>query len=87
MKPLLPRTDSYLLPIQLPVASSFFLPSSFSQLPPSSSTTSFNSSSQKQSAPREAKRVRIAPKVRLEENSPSGLLQNTKKMAAVQPFL
>lgn len=56
MKPLLPRTDSYLLPIQLPIVSSLFLPSPSSQLPPSSS--------QKQSASRGAKRVRIAPKVR-----------------------
>lgn len=55
MKPLLPRTDSYLLPIQLPIVSSLFLPSPSSQLPPSS---------QKQSASRGAKRVRIAPKVR-----------------------
>ncbi|XP_068163547.1 forkhead box protein M1 [Antennarius striatus] len=56
MKPLLPRTDSYLVPIQLPVTSSLFLPSSSSQIPPSHSQ-------QKRSIPKEAKRVRIAPKV------------------------
>ncbi|XP_075886161.1 forkhead box protein M1 isoform X3 [Nelusetta ayraudi] len=60
MKPLLPRTDSYLLPIQLPIVSSLFLPSPSSQLPPCSS--------QKQSACRGAKRVRIAPKVKQEES-------------------
>ncbi|KAM7367277.1 hypothetical protein PAMP_015191 [Pampus punctatissimus] len=57
MKPLLPRTDSYLVPIQLPVASPVYLPSSSSsQFPPSYSQ-------QKQSASRGTKRVRIAPKV------------------------
>lgn len=60
MKPLLPRTDSYLLPFQLPVVSPLFLQSS-SQLSTSSSFS--NTSSQKQSASRGAKRVRIAPKV------------------------
>lgn len=65
MKPLLPRTESYLVPIQLPVASSLYLPSPSGQLAPSSSSTSFSSSSsQKQSASRGAKRVRIAPKVK-----------------------
>lgn len=63
MKPLLPRTDSYMLPFQLPVVSPLFLPSPSSQLPPSTSSSSFNTSSQKQSASRVAKRVRIAPKV------------------------
>ncbi|XP_033470513.2 forkhead box protein M1 isoform X1 [Epinephelus lanceolatus] len=56
MKPLLPRTDSYLVPIQLPVASSVYLPSSSAPFPPSSSQ-------QKQNTLRGAKRVRIAPKV------------------------
>ncbi|XP_049422799.1 forkhead box protein M1-like [Epinephelus fuscoguttatus] len=56
MKPLLPRTDSYLVPIQLPVASSVYLPSSSAPFPPSSSQ-------QKQNTSRGAKRVRIAPKV------------------------
>ncbi|XP_071368422.1 forkhead box protein M1 [Centroberyx affinis] len=58
MKPLLPRTDSYLVPIQLPVASSVYLPSSSSsaQFPPSGSQ-------QKRNISRGGKRVRIAPKV------------------------
>ncbi|XP_044041752.1 forkhead box protein M1 isoform X2 [Siniperca chuatsi] len=56
MKPLLPRTDSYLVPIQLPVTSSVYLPSSSAQFPPSCSQ-------QKRNTPRGAKRVRIAPKV------------------------
>nr|XP_046235738.1 forkhead box protein M1 isoform X2 [Scatophagus argus] len=56
MKPLLPRTDSYLVPIQLPVTSSVYLPSSTAQFPPSSSQ-------QKQNTSRGTKRVRIAPKV------------------------
>ncbi|XP_070848306.1 forkhead box protein M1 [Chaetodon trifascialis] len=56
MKPLLPRTDSYLVPIQLPVASSVYLPSSSAQFPASGSQ-------QKQNTSRGAKRVRIAPKV------------------------
>ncbi|XP_059182232.1 forkhead box protein M1 isoform X2 [Centropristis striata] len=56
MKPLLPRTDSYLVPIQLPVASSVYLPSSAAQFPPSGTQQKLNTS-------RGAKRVRIAPKV------------------------
>ncbi|KAI3366667.1 hypothetical protein L3Q82_009350 [Scortum barcoo] len=56
MKPLLPRTDSYLVPIQLPVASSVYLPTSSAQFPTSCSQ-------QKQNTSRGAKRVRIAPKV------------------------
>ncbi|XP_068442446.1 forkhead box protein M1 isoform X2 [Clinocottus analis] len=55
MKPLLPRTDSYLVPIQLPLTSSVFLPSSLAQFPPSGSQP-------KQNTSRGAKRVRIAPK-------------------------
>ncbi|KAK5848978.1 hypothetical protein PBY51_008655 [Eleginops maclovinus] len=54
MKPLLPRTDSYLVPIQLPVSSSIYLPSA--PFPPSGSQ-------QKRFTSRAAKRVRIAPKV------------------------
>lgn len=57
IKPLLPRTDSYLVPIQLPVASSVYLSSSTAQFPPSCSQ-------QKQNTSRGAKRVRIAPKVK-----------------------
>ncbi|XP_039647510.1 forkhead box protein M1 isoform X2 [Perca fluviatilis] len=56
MKPLLPRTESYLVPIQLPVTSSVYLPSSSAQFAPSCSQ-------QKRNASRGAKRVRIAPKV------------------------
>ncbi|XP_022060933.2 forkhead box protein M1 [Acanthochromis polyacanthus] len=56
MKPLLPRTDSYLVPIQLPVASSVYLPASSTPFRP-------NGSQQKQNASRGTKRVRIAPKV------------------------
>ncbi|MBN3320879.1 FOXM1 protein, partial [Atractosteus spatula] len=57
MKPLLPRTDSYLVPIQLPLTSPLILPAT--QLPLSlpvenSSSTSVN---------RSGKKVRIAPKV------------------------
>uniref|UniRef100_A0A665VBH4 Forkhead box protein M1 n=1 Tax=Echeneis naucrates TaxID=173247 RepID=A0A665VBH4_ECHNA len=57
MKPLLPRTDSYLVPIQLPVASSVYLPSSAAPFQPAGSQ-------QKQNISRGAKRVRIAPKVK-----------------------
>lgn len=57
MKPLLPRTDSYLVPIQLPVTSSVYLSSSSAQFPPSCSQ-------QKPNTSRGAKRVRIAPKVK-----------------------
>ncbi|XP_078098645.1 forkhead box protein M1 [Sander vitreus] len=56
MKPLLPRTESYLVPIQLPVTSSVYLPSSSAQFAPSCSQ-------QKRNTSRGAKRVRIAPKV------------------------
>ncbi|XP_068613680.1 forkhead box protein M1-like [Brachionichthys hirsutus] len=56
MKPLLPRTDSYLVPIQLPLTSSLYLPSSARPVPCARSQ-------QKRNTSREAKRVRIAPKV------------------------
>nr|XP_040030239.1 forkhead box protein M1 isoform X2 [Gasterosteus aculeatus aculeatus] len=56
MKPLLPRTDSYLVPIQLPLTSPVFLPTPLAQVPPSSWQ-------QKQNASRGVKRVRIAPKL------------------------
>lgn len=56
MKPLLPRTESYLVPIQLPVASSVYLPSSSAQFT--------SCAPQKPSISRGAKRVRIAPKVK-----------------------
>ncbi|KAM4712167.1 forkhead box protein M1 isoform 2-T2 [Anableps anableps] len=56
MKPLLPRTDSYLVPIQLPIASSAYLPSLSGSYCPTGSK-------HKQNASRGTKRVRIAPKV------------------------
>ncbi|XP_055010046.1 forkhead box protein M1 isoform X2 [Boleophthalmus pectinirostris] len=57
MKPLLPRTDSYLVPIQLPASSSVYMP-------PSSS-----SSQHKRSIVRGGKKVRIAPKVSMDDVS------------------
>ncbi|KAG9335908.1 hypothetical protein JZ751_003565 [Albula glossodonta] len=59
IKPLLPRTDSYLVPIQLPLAPSIFLPSA--QLPLVSPPQ--NCSSSAASIQGGGKRVRIAPKV------------------------
>ncbi|KAL3977177.1 vomeronasal 2 receptor [Sarotherodon galilaeus] len=56
MKPLLPRTDSYLVPIQLPVTPSVYLPSTSTPFPPPFSQQKGNNS-------RAAKRVCIAPKV------------------------
>ncbi|KAM8909661.1 forkhead box protein M1 [Spinachia spinachia] len=56
MKPLLPRTNSYLVPIQLPLTSSVFLPTPLAQVPPSSWP-------QKPNTSRGVKRVRIAPKL------------------------
>uniref|UniRef100_A0A3B5ABM3 Forkhead box protein M1 n=1 Tax=Stegastes partitus TaxID=144197 RepID=A0A3B5ABM3_9TELE len=56
MKPLLPRTDSYLVPIQLPVTSSVYLPSSSTPFAPTCPQ-------QKRNTSRGTKRVRIAPKV------------------------
>uniref|UniRef100_A0AAV2IV46 Forkhead box protein M1 n=1 Tax=Knipowitschia caucasica TaxID=637954 RepID=A0AAV2IV46_KNICA len=53
MKPLLPRTDSYLVPIQLPVSSSAYMPPA-------------PSSPHKRSISRGSKKVRIAPKVPLD---------------------
>ncbi|XP_077090894.1 forkhead box protein M1 isoform X2 [Siphateles boraxobius] len=60
MKPLLPRTDSYLVPIQLPLGQSLFLPSSSPvsvATPPHTQSVCIPSSSSA------SKRVRIAPKV------------------------
>ncbi|KAM6985272.1 forkhead box protein M1 [Aplochiton taeniatus] len=56
MKPLLPRTDSYLVPIQLPFTSSVYLPSSSTSLPQPGPQRTLNST-------RGSKRVRIAPKL------------------------
>lgn len=50
MKPLLPRTESYLVPIQLPVAPPVYLPS-------------FTCPQQRVGTSQAAKRVRISPKV------------------------
>ncbi|XP_074553796.1 forkhead box protein M1 isoform X2 [Halichoeres trimaculatus] len=66
MKPLLPRTESYLIPVQLPVASSVFMPSPQVQFPPSCAQ-------QKQIPSRGAKRVRIAPKVSQSDVPPSAV--------------
>ncbi|XP_048011317.1 forkhead box protein M1 isoform X4 [Megalobrama amblycephala] len=60
MKPLLPRTDSYLVPIQLPLGQSLFLPSSS---PMSLATPPHTQSSSTPSSSSVNKRVRIAPKV------------------------
>ncbi|XP_078272890.1 forkhead box protein M1 isoform X2 [Rhinoraja longicauda] len=61
MKPLLPRTDSYLVPIQLPVTTSVILqPSPHLTLP---AITAHPSTSAAQDLPRKHKRVRITPKV------------------------
>ncbi|XP_076862459.1 forkhead box protein M1 isoform X2 [Brachyhypopomus gauderio] len=59
MKPLLPRTDSYLVPIQLPLAPSLFLPSST----PLPLPTSHSSTSSTPTPSGGGKQVRIAPKV------------------------
>ncbi|XP_055047420.2 forkhead box protein M1 isoform X1 [Misgurnus anguillicaudatus] len=60
IKPLLPRTDSYLVPIQLPLTPSLLLPSTS---PMSLSTHLHPQSSSTPSSSGGCKRVRIAPKV------------------------
>lgn len=60
IKPLLPRTDSYLVPIQLPLTQSLLLPSTS---PVSLSTPLHPQSSSTPSSSGGCKRVRIAPKV------------------------
>ncbi|XP_041072120.1 forkhead box protein M1 isoform X2 [Carcharodon carcharias] len=86
MKPLLPRTDSYLVPIQLPVTSSLILqPSPHITLPtiqghPSSATSSSELA-------RKRKRVRIAPKVPNETlscNHPATSTRNSEKPLLIQ---
>ncbi|XP_055506059.1 forkhead box protein M1 isoform X2 [Leucoraja erinacea] len=64
MKPLLPRTDSYLVPIQLPVTTAPLIlqPSPHLSLPTITGHPS-TSTSTGQDLPRKHKRVRIAPKV------------------------
>ncbi|KAI4882975.1 hypothetical protein NFI96_001908 [Prochilodus magdalenae] len=66
MKPLLPRTDSYLVPIQLPLTPSLFLPSS---APLPLSTSQHSSISSTPSSSSGGKRVRIAPKVQSSDSS------------------
>ncbi|XP_056133570.1 forkhead box protein M1 [Lampris incognitus] len=63
MKPLLPRTDSYLVPIQLPLTSSLYLPSS------SMSHMALSASRQRRTSSRGSRRVRIAPKVSVSDAS------------------
>ncbi|XP_039457439.1 forkhead box protein M1-like isoform X2 [Oreochromis aureus] len=70
MKPLLPRTDSYLVPIQLPVTPSVYLPSTSTPFPPPFSQQNGNNS-------RGAKRVRIAPKV-TQSDSPAVMISPQK---------
>lgn len=70
MKPLLPRTDSYLVPIQLPVTPSVYLPSTSTPFPPPFSQQKGNNS-------RAAKRVRIAPKV-TQSDSPAVMISPQK---------
>ncbi|XP_078077307.1 forkhead box protein M1 isoform X2 [Mustelus asterias] len=86
MKPLLPRTDSYLVPIQLPVTSSLILqPSPHITMPtiqghPSSATSSSELA-------RKRKRVRIAPKVPSEiasYNHPATSIKNSEKPQLIQ---
>ncbi|XP_019202427.1 forkhead box protein M1 isoform X1 [Oreochromis niloticus] len=69
MKPLLPRTDSYLVPIQLPVTP-VYLPSTSTPFPPPFSQQKGNNS-------RGAKRVRIAPKV-TQSDSPAVMISPQK---------
>ncbi|XP_043092827.1 forkhead box protein M1 [Puntigrus tetrazona] len=74
MKPLLPRTDSYLVPIQLPLGQSLFLPSTSPatlSTPPSSSGMS--------------KRVRIAPKVSQSDASSVMLCASTSQDIKEEP--
>ncbi|KAL3977167.1 ubiquitin carboxyl-terminal hydrolase 26/29/37 [Sarotherodon galilaeus] len=70
MKPLLPRTDSCSVPIQLPVTPSVYLPSTSTPFPPPFSQQKGNNS-------RAAKRVRIAPKV-TQSHSPAVMISPQK---------
>lgn len=67
MKPLLPRTDSYLVPIQLPLTPSIFLPSpaALSLCPPQQQSSSLSNPISKAGC----KRLCIAPKVPKSESS------------------
>ncbi|KAJ8381822.1 hypothetical protein SKAU_G00026000 [Synaphobranchus kaupii] len=63
MKPLLPRTDSYLVPIQLPLTPSLFLPSAHLPLAVPQQNCRSNCRSSTVGVQGGGKRVRIAPKV------------------------
>uniref|UniRef100_A0A3Q2Q093 Forkhead box protein M1 n=1 Tax=Fundulus heteroclitus TaxID=8078 RepID=A0A3Q2Q093_FUNHE len=76
MKPLLPRTDSYLVPIQLPIASPAYLPPLAASYGPAASK-------HKQNVSRATKRVRIAPKVT--ENSAPAVAPPPQKEPKVEP--
>ncbi|KAM4523773.1 forkhead box protein M1 [Fundulus diaphanus] len=76
MKPLLPRTDSYLVPIQLPIASSAYLPPLAGSYGPAASGPV--ASKHKQTVSRATKRVRIAPKV-TESSAPAVALPPQKE--------
>lgn len=73
MKPLLPRTDSYLVPIQLPVSSTMYMPLS--------STTAQN----KRSISRGAKKVRIAPKVSMDDLSRQDMKEEVVEVVIKSP--
>lgn len=75
MKPLLPRTDSYLVPIQLPITPSLYLSSS-SQLP-------LPALLQKSRSTGGGKRVRIAPKVTHCDLATSAVVQVKEEQAPV----
>ncbi|XP_034019726.1 forkhead box protein M1 isoform X2 [Thalassophryne amazonica] len=67
MKPLLPRTNSYLVPVQLPVLqSSVYQPPPYTQVLPPDAKKKCNTS-------RRVKKVRIAPKVPQKDESPASV--------------
>lgn len=73
MKPLLPRTDSYLVPIQLPVSSAMYMPLSSS------------SAQNKRSNYRGAKRVRIAPKILMDDFSGQNMKEEIVEVLITSP--
>ncbi|XP_067387037.1 forkhead box protein M1 isoform X2 [Emydura macquarii macquarii] len=70
MKPLLPRVNSYLVPIQFPMSQSLVLQSSLKMPQPMAQGASLSSSE----TIRSSKRVRIAPKVSPSTEEPSSFL-------------
>ncbi|XP_016299509.1 forkhead box protein M1-like isoform X3 [Sinocyclocheilus anshuiensis] len=82
MKPLLPRTDSYLVPIQLPLGQSLFLPSSS---PATLATPPHAQSSSTPSSSSASKRVRIAPKVSQSDVSSVMLCASTSQDIKEEP--